>query len=210
MAITNIPSSVEKPTQAYVDEKADLSKTLQDLNATDATLSGKFDELMGSASKVAREMSEGKIPEDVQKMVKQLAGERALSRGLGAGSQAASFMTARDIGKTSLDIAQAGSALSLNTAGVLESRRQANQQYAMNIRNYLDQTRRTDLAATELTEGSRRFNVEAELKYNELLANVLGTYHQLGVSVSGSDDAAAMMKSLSTDFGGLLARIRAL
>lgn len=212
MAITDIKPSTKAADQKYLSQKADLSKTLQSMDANDATLSAKYDELMGSASKVARDMSEGKIPDDVQKMVKQAAGERALSRGLGSGSQASSFMTARDLGKTSLDIAQAGASLSTNLAQVYEARRQANQQYSTNIRNLLDQTRRTDIAATEMNEGSRRFNVEAELKYNELLANVLGTYHQIGASLttSGADGKSSSMSALSKDFGGLLTRIRAL
>lgn len=216
MAITqeklkNIKSSMPAATPQFQAEKAALAKTFSKIEESDAVLSSKYDELLGSASALAKDMMAGKIPADVEYQIRQQAAERALSRGLGSGSQASRNLTARDLGLTSVDMATKGVAIGTQVAGLFEAKRQYTRTYELNMRQYLDSTRRTDLAEAELGEGSRQFNVNTELERNKLLANVLGGYHSIGADLAmAPTDTSGAIKSLAADFGAMLDRLRSL
>lgn len=209
--LEDIPSSVDAGVERYDQISAELKPLKDSVEADAVSLGAKYDELLGSASKLGMEMVSGKIPEDVQYAVKQAAGERALSRGLGAKSQAATFMTARDLGSTSLDIATKGAALNTQVAQIYENRRQFERTFNLDLGRYLEGVRQVDLAQKELGEKSRQFNVNSVLSLNQLLASTLSSYHDTGFRYAASPDANQTgLKNLSADFAGLLAQLRAL
>ena len=206
-----IDSSVDVAPGQY-DKVSSEVKALTDAAEVNAvSLGQKYDELLGSAGKLGQEMVSGKIPDDVAYAVKQAAGERALSRGLGSKSQAATFMTARDLGTTSLEIATKGAALNSQVAQIYEQRRQYEKTYALDMKRYLEGVRQVDLAQQELGEKSRQFNVTSVISLNQLLAQTLSGYHDTAYRYAATPSANSKgLKSLTADFGGLLAQLRAL
>ena len=104
------------------------------------------DELLQQAKGVASELLAGEIPKDVQQQVEQIAAERALGGGLGQG-EAARFLTARDLGRTSLDLVSQGAEIGFQ-ASELEQRQ--------------------NLAQADLTRQTSQFNEELNLKYQTL------------------------------------------
>lgn len=207
----SLQSSVETAPSQY-DKVSTEVKGLTDTAEVNATALGqKYDELLGSAAKLGQDMVSGKIPDDVAYAVKQAAGERALSRGLGSKSQAATFMTARDLGTTSLDIATKGAALNTQVAQIYEARRQYEKTYALDMKRYLEGVRQVDLAQQEVGEKSRQFNVSSVISLNQLLNQTLLGYHETAYRYSATPSANSTgLKSLTSDFGGLLAQLRSL
>lgn len=216
MAITqeklkSIKPSTPAATPQFQVEKAALAKAFSDIEESDAVLSAKYDELLGSASSLAKDMMAGKIPKDVEYQIRQQTAERSLARGLGSDSQAARNLTARDLGLTSVDLATKGVTIGTEVARLFEAKRQFSRTYELNMRQFLDSTRRTDLAEIEVGEGSRQFNVNAELQRNKLLADVLAGYHSIGAELAMAPvDTSGAIESLAKDFGAMLERLRAL
>jgi hypothetical protein len=66
-----------------------------------------FNQMLGKASQTTTEMLSGNIPSDVSSAVGRSAAARALAGGYG-GTGAANALTARDLGRTSLDLTQQG------------------------------------------------------------------------------------------------------
>lgn len=163
-----------------------------------------FDELTGKMGKIATEQMSGVVPEDVQKQLKIMSAEASLSRGLGSGSQASRYIEARDLGLTSLDIQQKGLATAQIVAGMVEQKREFNKNYELNVQQFMQDVRKTDLSATELVESSRRFNVQMKLAASELAANTLLSYHSLASEYASPDTAQSYMDNLTRDVSGII------
>jgi hypothetical protein len=169
-----------------------------------------FDELTGKMGKVAMEQMSGVIPEDVQKQLRIMRAESSLGYGLGAGSQASRNIEARDLGLTSLDIQQKGVANAQAVAQLAESKREYNKTYELNMTQFMQDVRGKDLAATELMESSRQFDVKMKLAAQELAANVLSGYHSLMSAYATPDKAGSYVSSLTSDMNSILAKIKPL
>jgi len=167
-----------------------------------------FDELTGQMSDVSKSMMSGKIPEDVVKQIKQMAAENTLSRGLGAGSPAGRNLTMRDLGRTSLDLVSAGAQIADTTAKLAETRRQFNIQQTQQWKEYRNSVAQTGLSAAELSERSRQFNVSSALSASELLGKTLASYHDMARLYSQQEGSEANMGKLTTDFAGLMTKLR--
>ena len=92
MAITNDPTQVS---------------SFSELNQRTDKLNSMYDSLQGKMATVVDPMLAGKIPEDVQAQIRQVASENAGIKGLGLG-QAGRALVARDLGLTSLQIQAQG------------------------------------------------------------------------------------------------------
>ena len=103
------PFAVEK----YTEQSAAAASDLAGMSASTQHNSEMFDELVGSMAGQAKEMMTGAVPDDVQKQIRQMAAENVIKGGQGMGSQASKFITARDLGLTSLDVMQKGQTLGI-------------------------------------------------------------------------------------------------
>lgn len=120
-------------------------------------------ETLGEAFEVSREMLTGELPEDVREQIERTTAEKAVQGGLGIG-QAARGLTARDIGRTSLDIIQQGlgNVAALTTLQqkydvLKEEMRQFDDEYVRQFRETDISTERTQLAAAELVAKNQQF-----------------------------------------------------
>jgi hypothetical protein len=206
-------SSVQVPANEYEANKESqfgLTPFSGETGSGLVDLNKMFDELAVGAGKVVQDQLAGKVPEDVQKQLRIMRAESSLGFGLGAGSQASKNVEARDLGLTSLQIQQQGVAGAQALAGLVESKRQYNKNYELNISQHMQDVRRTDLSATELMESSRRFNKQQELMAAELSASVLTSYHSLMGEYATPEKAESFTSSLSDDMRGILAKIKSL
>lgn len=119
-------------------------------------------------SGLARQEMTGALPDDVRELVEMYAAERAVEGGI-SGSESERFATARDIGKTSLEVSQQGFT---NAAQVLQSVRQnlmpaevdigqlhsASQQYALGMRQTDIQAQSIPLDWARLSQQQVQFN----------------------------------------------------
>lgn len=167
-----------------------------------------FDELTGKAGKIAMEQMEGKIPEDVQKQLRIMSAESSLGYGLGKGSQASKFVEARDLGLTSLDIQERGVQKAQAISQLAESKREFNKQYELNMAQFMQDVRKTDLSAAELMESSRQANVKNRLLAQELAANLVTQYHTLMSEYATPKNAGSFVSSLTSDVQNILNRVR--
>ena len=161
-----------------------------------------YDDMLGSAASVASSLLEGGIPEDVQKQVMQVAAEKSLSSGLGAGSQAARNLTVRDLGLTSLSLVERGLSAAQNVFQLSQTQRQSSL-------DYLSRLRETDLQAQGLLEGTRQTNLEAKINLFGQIGNTLGAYHQTAAGLIASGEAEQSdIGRLSADYQNLLSALR--
>jgi hypothetical protein len=170
-----------------------------------------FDELAVGMGQIAKQQMTGAIPEDVQKQLRIMTAESSLGYGLGSGTQAAKFAEARNLGLMSMDIQKQGLATADATMKLAESKREYNKNYELNMAQYANDVRRTDLSAVELTEASRQFNVKMKLAADELAANTLMQYHALAnayVDTSSESSVSSAFSALTTDMKNILAKIK--
>ena len=118
--------------------EADVQKDVRNApvaNALDSSISTREDvgfielpenELLNEAADVALQLMSGEVPEDVKATIEQFNAEITQQGGLGL-SQAASNVTARDLGLTSMNLIQTGSDLSTKIGDIRERSAQFNQ-----------------------------------------------------------------------------------
>lgn len=175
-----------------------------------------FNDLMKQMSTVAGSQLKGEIPADVEAQVRMQAAEKGLFNGLGANGPANRALTARDLGLTSMQIQQQGQQAGQALAGLAESRRQFNVSSEQTYKSYLEDVRRGDLTAADLSERSRQYNTSQRLAATEMMVNILDSYNKLSYSYSAithptagqlasqqssADSYEAAIKQIKTDYG---------
>lgn len=144
----------------------------------------------------------GELAGDVVAEIRRNAAEKAVSSGMGADSQAARNLRARDLGTTSLAVQQQGFQQATNIAAVrqtmaqlAESRRQFDVQSNLNTQQYMDTIRRTDLTAVAMEQERLQFNARQNLSLVALIADLASARGQVQASLSAngidSEGAAA-------------------
>ena len=111
-------------------------------------------ELLDKASDVALQLLSGEVPDDVKTNIERFTAEMATQGGLGL-SQAASNLTARDLGITSLAMKQSGSELATKVGELKDRRRIVEEQINVDI--------------AKANEASRMKWTELELAHNKWL-----------------------------------------
>lgn len=165
-------------------------------------LSPEVKDLMAKAGKVASDQLSGVISPDVQAQIQRISAEKGLKSGLGATSQAARNLTARDLGLTSMDIQQRG----MESAAKLA---EFDANLAGQRMDYLKNMRAMDLDARQMALQNRQFNRELELNRFKLLSDNLTSYYQLSFGYSQSKKAdAGSLESLRKDIEDLETDLR--
>lgn len=203
-------SSVNVPTNEYGAHKTDymgLTPYSGETGSGLVDLNKMFDELTVSVGKIAQEQMTGAIPEDVQKQLRIMRAESNLQAGLGSKSQASRNAVARDLGLTSLDIQERGVQKAQATAQLAESKRQFNKGYELNMAQFMQDVRRTDLSAAELSESSRQFNTRTKLMAAELAAATTSAYHQASWTFVSPDTADTAFSAWQQDMAQALEKI---
>ena len=211
--VLGLPSSVQVQARDPLSSSVFSGLPANVFDEQNSFLNQVYDELTGQAADVASSMLRGEIPEDVQRQVRQMSAENSLRQGLGAGSEASRFLTARDLGLTSTQIQQQGLAATELVTQLAEGRRQFNQEYSLRMQALQEDRARTNLSAVELAERSRQVNMQTSLQSSELLAQALSNYHEMAyryATAEESDAATTSAQSLSTDFTSLVTRLRSL
>lgn len=194
MAIT---STITDEYKQQFQDTASLSTLPEgglDLNQT-------FDDLVGQATGIAKTYMTGELPQDVQDIVAEQAAQTAQDRGVGLG-QKSRYITARDLGLTSLGVQSAGVSIAESVAKLTESRRQFDQTYSNNVQNLMLLQRQTDLAEGQF-DRQMTFNINeliADTVSSSLAARVSGAAS--GVDVSGVEgDISSVVADLHTLIG---------
>lgn len=142
---------------------------------------------LGSALQTASEWMSGQLPDDVTQAVRMATSEASVSRGLGTGS-AARNLTIRDLGLTSLDLAERGMKYGATIADQIESIRQFNRNYDIEVQNTIQRARALDLdqfrVNNELRISRDRLAVDTALRFQELNDNWLIQAGNLAARVS--------------------------
>lgn len=185
----------------------------------DPEMVGIYKDLVGQVSELASQEMSGEIPQDVQDSIVKAAAYRGMIAGLGPDSQATRYLTTKDLGLTSLQMSEAGytkaqGALSNIDAfnRFMESRRQFDQNFSIAIQEHMDNVRRTDLSVAQLIEEHRQFDITANLKINEIIANTTLAGLQLQYNYNANpmegielpDSALADIENLISDLEGML------
>ena len=139
-------------------------------NSNDEIL-GDYDQVLKSAVQTAGELTSGKIPQDVQDQVSQIAAEKSLKQGIGMGS-AARNMELRDMGLTSMQATQAGLQATEGIGRLVETRREFDKSYDLNISTFQNQVRGLDLNQEELNLEKDMFNAKQTLLVNKMLTDM--------------------------------------
>lgn len=169
------------------------------------------DQTLGRVNETANQMMTGALPDDVQRQIRTMAAERSVASGLGTGSQAARNMTARDLGLSSLQLAQSGATLGLQTTQEIERRRQFGVSSAL-------QQQELSLRGQTLIEESRQANQTAQLQRQQLraslgetIARAVEAYQTIGARYSeNTRDVSGSVTHLSEMYRGLLDTLRGL
>jgi hypothetical protein len=112
----------------------------------------------------------GELPADVVAEIRRNTAEGALKGGQGSDSQAAMNLTARDLGTSSLALQQQGitnaaavADIYKTVASLSESKRQFDETFALNVNQFLDNARKTDLTAVALEQERLATNAKNNL-----------------------------------------------
>ena len=142
---------------------ADRPSVSERVNALQLPQDVQSKEALGEAITTSQSFARGEIPEDLRAQVEQSSAERSLQSGIGLG-QAGRNLTARDIGRTSVDLAQQGieniaalSAQQFQFDSLKEEMRQADDKFAAVMRESDINTERVQLAAAEVVSNNQRF-----------------------------------------------------
>jgi hypothetical protein len=186
------------------DDKFGLTSQSGETGSGLIDLNKMFDEMAVDVAAIAKQQMSGAIPEDVQKQLRIMRAEKSLAGGLGAGSQAAKNVEARDLGLTSLDMVERGVQKAQSVAQLVEAKREFNKSYDLNVEKFMQDVRRTDLSALQLQESGRQFNERQRLMASELAAKVLTSYHEMSQTYISPDTAQSAYSSLRQDMSGLV------
>jgi len=162
-------------------------------------LSSKFSKGMESLEDSIRRMSEanasllkGEIPADVSAAVRRAAAESSVTGGIFGSSSR--NLSARDLGRTSLSIQQAGMeneqqiAESKRTvAGAYEQVRQWNKTYDASLRELQIKQQEQNMSAIEIESDRAKFNASQNSKLLEIVANLVSNQQQVAAQLSISD-----------------------
>ena len=121
----------------------------------------------------ASSMMRGEIPQDVVDQLERISAERGIRSGIGAGGRAEN-LTARDLGRTSLDLitagTQIGSAVSndqLNRAGFTENQRQFDTNYNQWAAGFTETQRQFDANYNQSKAGFIENQRQFDTNYNQ-------------------------------------------
>lgn len=162
-------------------------------------LSSKFSKGMESLEDSINRMSEanasllkGEIPADVSAAVRRAAAESSVTGGIFGSSSR--NLSARDLGRTSLSIQQAGMeneqqiAESKRTAaGAYEQVRQWNKTYDASLRELQIKQQEQNMSAIEIESDRAKFNASQNLRLLEIVANLVSNQQQVAAQLSISD-----------------------
>jgi len=162
-------------------------------------LSSKFSKGMESLEDSIRRMSEanasllkGEIPADMSAAVRRAAAESSVTGGIFGSSSR--NLSARDLGRTSLSIQQAGMeneqqiAESKRTAaGAYEQVRQWNKTYDASLRELQIKQQEQNMSAIEIESDRAKFNASQNSKLLEIVANLVSNQQQVAAQLSISD-----------------------
>ncbi|NCU40153.1 hypothetical protein EOL73_00150 [Candidatus Saccharibacteria bacterium] len=169
MAITSAITDEYKQQFQDTASLSTLPEGGMDLNQT-------FDDLVGQATGIAKTYMTGELPQDVQDIVAEQAAQTAQDRGVGLG-QKSRYITARDLGLTSLGLKSAGATMAESISKLTEARRQFDQTYSRDIQTLMLSQRKTDVLESQ-------FNRQMTFNINELIANTVSS--SLAARVTGA------------------------
>lgn len=139
---------------------------------------------LNTALGISEQWASGILPDDVSKAVRQATSEASVSLGLGTGS-AGRNLTVRDLGLSSLDLQERGMKYGLATSAQIESIRQFNNNYELDVQRVLQGARALDLDAY-------RTQNQLQLSADTLALGQTLSWAQLGLQTSIADNTNSL------------------
>lgn len=180
-------------TSGTTENQAETNQELTIANELQAVEGINSDELLRQQADIASNFMNGVIPQADREQMIQASQEGAMYGGVGTG-QAATYLTARDIGSTQTALMTTGAEQAGKINTFLEGRRQFQQQYSLDRDALADKMRNTDISSAQqstydryVTDQNNQFNATSTFNMNKLISNT--TLDALGYQVqAGSND----------------------
>lgn len=202
----SIPDNILQRSSALA---ATQSASQQNMQSEADQLNTAFDTLVGQSQQPVAQLMAGQIPADVQAQVRQLAAQNSMSRGLFG--QSARALVARDLGLTSMQLQQTGLTAANALAQTAGTRANQLQNNSLTLGGLQDTQARTDIAAAQLRDESRRANVNAALSGAQLMGQTLQDMHQIAYGYATAENAnEEQATDLGNDFSKFITSLRSL